>query len=209
MFPTRFHPATGPTGIPHSERALDFRRCATHRALRIRLSCVGALVVALGGCAAEPPSKGPVKDITPLQALEKDTVGDQVRWGGPILTVEPKQDKTCFRMLSFFLGANGEPHLQNQPQGHFLACAKGYYDSAIYAPRRTMTVVGTLGPPLTVKVNGVEHQVATVNVEAVKLWPAPPPRAVVIYTDPWYGPCCAPYAAYPYPYGGVYYTYPP
>lgn len=34
-----------------------------------------------------------------------------------------------------------------------------------------MTVVGKLGPPLTVKVNGAEHQVATVNVEAVKLWP--------------------------------------
>ena len=78
-----------------------------------------ALVVALAGCAAQPPSRGPVKDITPLQALEKDAVGDQVRWGGPILTVEPKQDKTCFRMLSFFLGGHGEPHLQNQHQGHW------------------------------------------------------------------------------------------
>ena len=172
----------------------------------IRLFWAGAFTAALAGCAAEPPSKVAVKNITPDQALQTSAVGDEVRWGGPILSVDPKEDKTCFRMLSFFLGANGEPHLQNQPQGHFLACAKGYYDPAIYAPRRTMTVVGTVGPPLTVKVNNVEHQVATVDVQAVKLWPAPP--AMIIYTDPWYGPCCAPYAPYPYPYGGAFYVYP-
>ena len=115
--------------------------------MQIRFLAVSALGALLAGCAAEPPAKGPVKDITPEQALEKSAVGDQVRWGGPILSVDPQQDKTCFRMLSFFLGANGEPHLQNQPQGHFLACAKGYYDPAIYAPRRTMTVVGTVDQP--------------------------------------------------------------
>ena len=53
--------------------------------------------------------------------------------------------------------------------------------------------VGTLGTTQTVKVDNVEHKVATVEVQAVKLWP-PPPRAVVIYSDPWYvGPCCGPY----------------
>ena len=171
----------------------------------IRLVWAGALTAALAGCAAEPPAKGPVKSITPEQALEKSAVGDQVRWGGPILSVDPQQDKTCFRMLSFFLGANGEPHLQNQPQGHFLACAKGYYDPAIYAPRRTMTVVGIVGQPQTVEVRNVAHQVATLEVEAVKLWPAPP--TVIMYGDPWYGPCCAPFAPYPYPYGGGFYVY--
>lgn len=181
----------------------------------IRLFSAGALIAALAGCAAQPPSKVPVKNITPLQALEKDSVGDEVRWGGPILSVEPKQDRTCFRMLSFFLGANGEPHLQNQPKGHFLACAKGYYDPAIYAPRRTMTIVGTVGPPQTVKLSSVEHQVATVDVQAVKLWPAPPVHAVVVYRDPWYGPpCCGPVVpygpavVYPVPYGGLYSPYP-
>src|SRR5215475_8874733 len=173
--------------------------------MRIRLLTVGASIALLAGCAAEPPAKGKVKDITPQQALEKSAVGDQVRWGGPILSVDPQQDKTCFRMLSFFLGANGEPHLQNQPQGHFLACTKGYYDPAIYAPRRTMTVVGIVGEPQTVKVHNVEHQIATLDVEAVKLWPPPP--TVVVYSDPWYGPCCAPFAPYPYPYGGGFYVY--
>ena len=139
---------------------------------------------ALAGCA-QPPSKGPVKNITPLQAMESNSAGDEVRWGGPILSIAPKQDETCFRMLSYFLGSNGEPHLQDQPQGHFLACAKGYYDPVVYAPRRLMTVVGTVGATQTVKVDNVEHKVATVDVQAVKLWPAPM-QAVVIYSDPWY-----------------------
>jgi len=165
---------------------------------------IGVLAVALAGCAAEPPSKVPVKNITPEQALEKDNLGAEVRWGGPILSIDVKQTETCFKMLSFFLGGNGEPHLQNQPQGHFLACANGYYDPGIYTPKRTMTVVGTVGPPKTVKANTVEHQVATVDVQAVHLWPVPPPRTVVIYTDPWYGLCCPP--AYPDPYGGLYYV---
>jgi len=105
----------------------------------IRLANVGAIVGALVACA-QPPSKGPVKNITPLQAIESSSVGDEVRWGGPILSIAPKQEETCFRMLSYFLGSNGEPHVQDQPQGHFLACAKGYYDPAVYAPRRLMTV---------------------------------------------------------------------
>jgi starvation-inducible outer membrane lipoprotein len=57
----------------------------------VRLFASGALIVGLAGCAAQPPSKVPVKDITPLQALENGNAGDQVRWGGPILAVEPKQ----------------------------------------------------------------------------------------------------------------------
>jgi outer membrane lipoprotein len=163
-----------------------------------------ALLTALAGCAAQPPSKGPIKDITPLQAIETNSTGDEVRWGGPILSIAPKQGETCFRMLSYFLGSNGEPHLQDQPRGHFLACAKGHYDPAVYAPRRLMTFVGTVGPAQTVNVDNVEHKVATVDVQAVKLWPAPP-RAAVIYTDPWYGPCCGPYIPgypvyAPYPY---------
>jgi outer membrane lipoprotein len=171
----------------------------------VRLFASGALIVGLGGCAAQPPSKVPVKDITPLQALENGNAGDQVRWGGPILAVEPKQDQTCFHMLSFFLGANGEPHLQNQPQGHFIACGKGYYEPAMYAPRRLMTIVGPVGPPQTVKANNVEHKVATVEIEATKLWPPP---VTVVYYDPWYGPCCAPIGYGPgYPYG-TFYTYP-
>ena len=173
--------------------------------MQIRSASVVVLTIALVGCAAQPPSKGRVKDITPLQAIEKDNVGSEVRWGGPILSIAPKQDETCFRMLSYFLGANGEPHLQDQPQGHFLACVKGYYDPAVYAPRRLMTVVGTVAPAQTVKVNDVEHQVAKVEVQAVKLWPPPARRGVVIYSDPWYGPCCGPYfPGYPvydpYPY---------
>ena len=170
----------------------------------MRLLSTGTLVAVLAGCAAEPPSKVPVKNITPEQALEKQYEGAEVRWGGPILSVEPKQTQTCFKMLSFFLGGNGEPHLQNQPQGHFLACAEGYYDPGIYSPRRNMTIVGTVGPPKTVKLKDIQRQVATVNVQAVHLWPVPPPRTVVIYSDPWYGPCCPP--AYPYPYdSGLYY----
>jgi outer membrane lipoprotein len=151
-----------------------------------------ALMATLAGCAAQPPAKGPLKDITPAQAIQTNSTGEQVRWGGPILSIAPNQGETCFRMLSYFLGSNGEPHLQDQPKGHFLACAKGYYDPAVYAPRRLMTVVGIVGATQTVTVNDIEHQVVKVDVEAVKLWPAPP--TVVIYSDPWYGPCCGPYA---------------
>lgn len=172
----------------------------------IRLFTTGTLVAALAGCAAQPPSKVPVKKITPVQALETDNMGAEVRWGGSILSVEPKQTQTCFKMLSFSLGGDGSPHLQNQPLGRFLACAQGYYDPAIYSPRRTMTVVGTVGPPQTVKLNNMDQQVAVVNVQAVKLWPAPPARTVVIYSDPWYDPCCAPYGAEAAPYGGLYYV---
>jgi len=161
--------------------------------VRIRLVSALAVGAAVAGCA-QPPAKGKVADITPEQAIATDNVGTQVRWGGPILSIAPKQGETCFRMLSYFLGSNGEPHLQDQPRGHFTACAKGYYDPIVYAPRRLMTVVGTIGPTQTVKVNEVDHQVATLDVEAVKLWPLPPVRAVVIYSDPWYGPCCGPYA---------------
>jgi len=168
----------------------------------IRAFGVGASVAALAGCAAQPPSKVPVKKITPAQALEKDSLGAEVRWGGPILSVEPKQTETCFKMLSYFLGSDGSPHLQNQPQGRFLACAQGYYDPAVYAPRRTMTVVGTVAPAQTIKVHKVDQQVPVVDVQAVKLWPVPPARTTDIYSDPWYNVD----GGEALPYGGLYYV---
>jgi len=69
----------------------------------IRLANAVAIVGALVACA-QPPSKGPVKNITPLQAIETNSAGDEVRWGGPILSIAPKQEETCFRMLTTFWG---------------------------------------------------------------------------------------------------------
>jgi hypothetical protein len=53
------------------------------KAMWIRLFNASALITALAGCAAQPPSKVPVKNITPLQAVEKDSVGDECAGADP------------------------------------------------------------------------------------------------------------------------------
>ena len=80
--------------------------------MNLRLLAVAALTSALlAACASQPkPLHGEFSPITPREATDRDSTGAVVRWGGRIVQVEPKEDRTCFEMISTRLNAYGRPY---------------------------------------------------------------------------------------------------
>ena len=66
----------------------------------------GLVALLLAGCATQPkPLQGSFQALTAHQAVVGDHTGAMVRWGGRIIRTEPRQDRTCFEVVSTELDA--------------------------------------------------------------------------------------------------------
>lgn len=147
------------------------------------------VVLALGACATEPPARlsgGSFAAVTPHMAQKQDLVGSRVRWGGTIASVSTHQSQTCFQVVSHPLDSSARPEGGDRTEGRFMACIAGFYDPAIYASGREVTVVGTLQVPFLGKIGEYDYRFPRVAAEAVYLWPKPEPRQN--YYPPYYDP---------------------
>ena len=155
--------------------------------------------VALSGCARPPAAlRGAFPPTTVADAQAGGLVGERVRWGGEIVRTTPGADDTCFEVVSQPLDRRAEPRAVDQSFGRFLACAPGFYDPAIYAEKRELTVVGTVEGFTAGQVGERPYSFPQVRADTVYLWPKRQPRPMVVY-DPWpyWGPSWG-----PYPYWG-------
>lgn len=172
---------------------------------RGRLGVAVAVVLALlaGGCARPPAAlRGSFPPTTVADVQAGAAVGERIRWGGEIVRTTPGAEDTCIEVMSQPLDRRAEPRAVDESYGRFVACAPGFYDPAIYAEKREVTVVGTVESFVDGQVGDRPYRFPKVRAETIYLWPKREP-ARVIYYDPW------PYwGAYPYwgPwgwYGGV------
>ncbi len=155
---------------------------------------VVAVVSSLAGCASVPASLsgGTFSDVTPQAAQARSIVNVRVRWGGEIVETQPGKGETCFDVVSRPLNAEARPELTDVTLGRFMACATGFYDPAVYAKGRQITVVGTLEAPVLGKIGEYSYRYPQVKAATVYLWPRyqyyyymPPPY----YGGwPYYGP---------------------
>jgi outer membrane lipoprotein len=151
--------------------------------MRTWLLAVGALVA--GGCARIPPRLvGTFPPTTVAQAQAADHVGERVRWGGEIVVTRPREQDTCVEIVGLPLDRQMRPRRTDESAGRFLACAPGFYDPAVYAPRREVTVVGTLAPTEVHRVGEREYEFPVVNAEVIHLWPERTERNVTYYPYP-------------------------
>src|SRR3546814_19782128 len=80
---------------------MDFRPFAA--------ACLASVLPA--ACSTVPqPLQGEFNQITPREAVELDSTGALVRWGGRIVQVEPKENRTCFEMITPRPNANAHPY---------------------------------------------------------------------------------------------------
>jgi outer membrane lipoprotein len=94
-----------------------------------------------------------------------------VRWGGAIVNVRPGRDATCFEIVSKPLDPQARPRDGDETFGRFVACVPGFYDPAIYAPQRELTVTGTLAEPMQRQVGEYDYRFPVVKADTVYLWP--------------------------------------
>lgn len=155
----------------------------------MRYLILGTLAaLGLMACATAPkPLAGDFSPLTPQQAAAQNANGSHVRWGGEIISVEPKADATCFEILARGLYADARPDRYDASDGRFIACRKGFYDPAVFTPGREITVVGDVSGTEQRPVGDYNYTYPHVNAEVVYLWPAHE-RYPAGYYDPWWGP---------------------
>jgi outer membrane lipoprotein len=151
--------------------------------MRTWLLVLGALVVV--GCARVPPRlAGTYPPTTVGQAQAADHVGERVRWGGEIVVARPGTQDTCLEIVGLPLDRQARPRRSDESAGRFIACAPGFYDPAVYAPRREVTVVGTLAPTEVHPVGGYDYEFPLVRAEVIHLWPERTERRAAYYPYP-------------------------
>src|SRR5690242_5596386 len=141
--------------------------------MRQLIPSIAIAALALGGCATVPqPIAGTdFAAMTPQQAVSRNVHGERVRWGGEIIRVEPKPDNTCFEVLSRELYGDARPSRRDGSGGRFIACGKGFFDPAVYAKGRELTVVGQVAGTEQHQVGDYNYTYARVDADGVYLWP--------------------------------------
>jgi len=152
------------------------------------LLCV--LPCALAACVKPPAmlSGGAFSEATVEEAQARDLTGQRVRWGGSIVATDPGKDETCFELVGRPLDREARPRQTDQSDGRFLACAGGFFDPAVYAEGREISVVGTLQATTVRKIGEYEYRYPHVLAENVYLWPKREPLPAYYYNGPWAGP---------------------
>ena len=155
--------------------------------MTVRLASLGLLAALLAACATAPqPLHGDYAAITPLDATDHDSTGATVRWGGRIVQVEPRENQTCFEMLSTGLNANGRPYWRtDNVGGRFIACRTGFYDPALFEKNREVTFVGRIAGYENRRIGQYDYRFPRVEADVVYLWPARETANVLTYPAPW------------------------
>lgn len=158
-------------------------------------------LLALTACVGAPkPLRGAFAAMTPEEAVAQQRSGELVRWGGRIIEAEPGTERTCLTVLAQRLDAEARPRDEDFSQGRFIACRRGFYDPAIFAPGRAVTIAGRIESFQTRPVGEYALVHPVLSGEVLYLWPDP--REVdVIHA----GPIWPMYR--PYPWGGYYRPY--
>jgi outer membrane lipoprotein len=158
------------------------------------------VVLALNACVTIPQNLRvgePFATTTPQQAQSGEHDGERVRWGGVIIHTTTQTNQTCFEVMGLSLDNSAQPQANDQSLGRFIACAKGFYDPALYAAGREVTFAGRIDGTEQQKVGEYEYQFPKLAVDAVHLWPKRSDIIYVPYYDPFWDPFW-PYYYHPY-----------
>jgi outer membrane lipoprotein len=145
------------------------------------------LVLLVAGCASQPrPLQGTFAQISPNDAIARDSTGAMVRWGGRIVRTEPLANRTCFEMISTRLGSYGRPYwASDDVGGRFIACRAGFYDPALFKPDREVTFTGRVEGYENRRVGEYDYRLPRVAADVVYLWPIRERVDVITRPAPW------------------------
>ena len=153
----------------------------------IKTVLVVALAASLAACATAPqPLQGQFTALTPRQAVERDSTGAVVRWGGRIVDVEPQPNRTCFQMISTKLDVYGRPYwASDDVGGRFIACRTGFYDPAVFEKNREITFTGRVDGYESRRIGQYDYRVPRLAADVVYLWPVRQRVDVIERPAPW------------------------
>ena len=152
-----------------------------------RIAALGLAALLLAACASQPkPLQGEFAQISPQDAVERDSTGAMVRWGGRIVRTEPLANRTCFEMISTRLNSYGRPYWgSDDVGGRFIACRTGFYDPALFSSEREVTFTGRIDGYENKRIGEYDYRFPRVAADVVYLWPIRERVDVVTRPAPW------------------------
>jgi outer membrane lipoprotein len=153
-----------------------------------RILILSLLSIAIAGCATAPkPLRGEFAPTAPEQSALSGQVGDLVRWGGRIISVEPSPQQTCFEIVARELSSNARPvQAEDHSLGRFIACRAGFYDPAIFTDERDVTFTGRIVGFESRRIGEYDYRYPRLAAEVVYLWPVRVAQDRVYFNDPFW-----------------------
>lgn len=142
------------------------------------------LVVALTltACATAPqPLQGQFSTLLPDEAAKRETTGELVRWGGRIVSVEPRSQSSCFEIVAAPLNSNGRPQKVDRSEGRFIACRGGFYEPEVFQAGREITISGRIDGFETRKIGAYDYHYPRVAADVIYLWPERRDRPLIVH----------------------------
>lgn len=139
---------------------------------RYRFICLATAALALAGCISAPsPLQGQFSPLRPTEAANTRAIGEIVRWGGRVVSVENFNDHSCFKILSVSTDASSRPLRQDQSDGRFIACRRGFYDPEVFKAGRDVTFTGRIDAIQTGRIGEMDYSYPRLAAEVIYLWP--------------------------------------
>ncbi len=146
------------------------------------LILLSATALLISGCATSSryPNtlRGSYASLSAREASLSDYRSYQVRWGGRIVRIELKDNRTCFEMIEARLNADGRPDWRDESGGRYIACRTGFYDPTVFRVNRDLTITGTLASYEVRRISGHDYRFPLIEANVIHLWPEriPPKR---------------------------------
>ena len=161
----------------------------------------------LAGCASDIPAEirsrpDPDTTLSQLRSAAGPADGQQVRWGGEVVSVENRPRDTRVEIVSRTLYSDGYPESGNRSDGRFIAEIDGFVDPVVLAEGQLITVFGEVSGSVNRLIGEYDYDFILVRVTSYQLWEK---RSSSHYDypyrrygygpwyDPWYDPWRRPY----------------
>lgn len=130
----------------------------------------------LAACSSLPAelSYSPESDLIPYShtlVTNPQLIGKPVRWSGLIANTRILANTTEIEVVYLNLRSNGLPEQQEQSPGRFLVRVAGFLDPQLYAPGRSISVLGQLQQIQTGHIGEHEYIFPVLRAEQYRLWP--------------------------------------
>ena len=132
-------------------------------------------VMLFTGCTIVPESIE-VPEGTQLISYSKavtsgvNAQGQKARWGGMIVGVENKPNKTFIELAHFPLNHYGKPSTNGETSGRFKVQIDGFVDPIVFEEGRSATFLGTITAPTAGMVGEQPYIYPTIIAEDYHMW---------------------------------------
>ena len=137
---------------------------------------LGLLAVLLSGCVTYPIAKNLQDQARPLTLSQVVAdpgacQGTIVIWGGRIIKTVNDVNSSAIYVLELPLESSGEPQVQANTSGRFIASSPGFLDPEVYKPGRLITVAGAVAGLESQPVQKTEYNYPVLDIKQIHLWP--------------------------------------